>query len=219
MSILFDLRNRSLGVKSPCNSVTRTWDGQTAVHKFQKCSHSWSHPTHRTCLVPSLPPSRQLSLLLSRLHSAPEKDLARKLGYNQTWGQNPLLLILASSHCVPGRGLRSGMHRRLARGWAEVARCPKGIPARVMGPSLVPDTEPWRLSNRKRGGGGGGGGAREGGRAGMLPSQPPVLEQTVLNTNDLLLFMSKGPGGPGPCPNSLVPTTQAPAYAPFLVLF
>lgn len=50
---------------------------------------------------------------------------------------------------VPGRGLRSGVCRRLAQRWAEVTRCPKGIPARVMGPSLVPDTEPWRLSNRK----------------------------------------------------------------------
>lgn len=41
------------------------------------------------------------------------------------------------------------MRRRLAQGWAEVTRCPKGIPARVMGPSPVPDTEPWRLNDRK----------------------------------------------------------------------
>lgn len=37
----------------------------------------------------------------------------------------------------------------------------------------------------------------------MLPSQPPELEQTVLSANDLLLFMSKCPGGSSPCPNSL----------------
>lgn len=36
----------------------------------------------------------------------------------------------------------------------------------------------------------------------MLPSQPPELEQTVPGANDLLLFMSKCPGGPSPCPNS-----------------
>lgn len=41
------------------------------------------------------------------------------------------------------------MRRRLAQGWAEVTRCPKGIPARVMGPSPVPDTEHWRLNDRK----------------------------------------------------------------------
>lgn len=35
----------------------------------------------------------------------------------------------------------------------------------------------------------------------MLPSQPPELEQTVPGANDLL-FTSKCPGGPSPCPNS-----------------
>lgn len=34
----------------------------------------------------------------------------------------------------------------------------------------------------------------------MLPSQPPVSEQTVPSANDLLLFMSKRPGGPIPAP-------------------
>lgn len=148
MSVLLDLGSRSLRVKSPCRSVTCTWDGQTALHKLQKCSHSWSHPTHLTCPVPSLPPSPQLSLLLSHLHSGPEKDWLGSWGTTRLGARTPLL-VLAPSHCVPGRGLRSGTHRRLAQGWAEVARCPKGIPARVMGPSLVPDTEPWRLSNRK----------------------------------------------------------------------
>ena len=37
----------------------------------------------------------------------------------------------------------------------------------------------------------------------MLLSQPPVSEQTVPSTNDLLLFMSKRPGGPDPAPTLL----------------
>lgn len=34
----------------------------------------------------------------------------------------------------------------------------------------------------------------------MLPSHPPVSEQTVPSANDLLLFKSKCPGGPVPAP-------------------
>lgn len=49
----------------------------------------------------------------------------------------------------------------------------------------------------------------------MLPSHPPVSEQTVLSANDFLLFMSKCPGGPVPAPALLC----ALACAPFLVLF
>lgn len=49
----------------------------------------------------------------------------------------------------------------------------------------------------------------------MLPSQPPVSEQTVPSANGLLLF--RWPQSLPQLP--LVPTTQAPAHAPFRVLF
>lgn len=116
---------------------------------------------------------------------------------------------------VPRQRLESGMPRRLAQSWTEVTRCPKGIPVWIIRPNPVPDPEPSRLNDRKQGGGGAG----KKGRAGMLPSQAPLLEQTVPECYGLVIHVKM------PMPSQSLPqfplvlTTQASAPVPFLVLF
>lgn len=109
---------------------------------YQKCSHSWSHSTHHTCLLPLFP-----LLLTSTLSPAfPSALRSLKKTWPGSWGiTRPRARIPSPGPSVfhpPCARQRpeAGVYRCLAQRWTEVTRCPKGIPAWVMGLSPVPDT-------------------------------------------------------------------------------
>lgn len=82
----------------------------------------------------SLPVSFQLPYL-----PAP-KDL-EKHWLSKSSPQDGQVLGIGILSLDPGKGLEV-WHGHLAQHGVEVTRCPKGSPARVMGPRPVPDTQP-----------------------------------------------------------------------------